>query len=72
MRSLKAKELLLWEYVVWVKKFYPLRFSEIFSKRLRLFKQNLKQKYTSIVCSYLQQIKNFYSIISKFDTGMPY
>ena len=32
-------------------KIYPLRFSDFFSKRLRLFKQNLKKNYTPMFIS---------------------
>ena len=45
----------------------PLRFSEFFPQRLRVFKQNV---YMPVVCSYPHQITKF--IISKSDTVTPY
>jgi len=63
-----TKQYIAYDYSV-SKNNLPLRFSDIFFPNGWEFLINF---YTPILCSYLRQFTNFYSIISNFDEVMPY
>ena len=56
-------------YTVWVKKSPPLRFSEFFPKRLRIFNQFFTHQ---LYDPFYTRLQIFYSNISNFDKVMPY